>query len=79
VANLHRNEGVKLFATFANTIAASVLTIGVFTPLGVMVYGTAEMKAEPFKILGSALICIGIAMLLHLTAQRILRNLQDTP
>jgi hypothetical protein len=78
MANLHRNEGLKLAAGYLNTLAAAVLTIGVFTPLGIQIYGSAVLQGGE-SLPAMVAICIGSSIVLHWAAQLVLFLLKDTP
>jgi hypothetical protein len=45
IADQIRNEHIKLFANWCNTIAAGIVAVGVFTPLAVQLYGIGGQRA----------------------------------
>ncbi len=73
-----RNEHIKLFANWCNTIAAGIITVGVFTPLAVQLYGIGgQLKnADVLNYLGW--VCILAAVALHLLAQWALEALDES-
>jgi hypothetical protein len=79
VANLKRNEAVKLFASAFNTLATSVMTVGILTPIGTQIYNGA-LRADSNEVGTYMAICIIGALVLHCLAQVILLiGLRDTP
>lgn len=78
MSNLIRNERVRLIASLLNSGTMAVVTVGVFTPLAVSVYGIGE-PLRNIGFLGSfSLICIGVAIALHLLAHLVLEGLDDS-
>ena len=76
--NLIRNERVKLVANLLNAEAMAVITVGVFTPLAVSVYGIGEPPTN-IGFLGSlSVVCIGVAIALLLLADLVLEGLDDS-
>jgi hypothetical protein len=78
MSNLVRNERVKLVAHVLNAGATAVLTVGVFTPLAVSVYGTGEPLKNIGFLRNLSLVCIGVAVALHLLAHLVLEGLDDS-
>jgi hypothetical protein len=60
------NERIKLFASWCNTIAASIITVGVFTPLAINIYGLGEPPKNAELLAGLPWVCICAAVALHL-------------
>jgi hypothetical protein len=71
-----RNERIKLFCSWCNTIAASIITVGVFTPLALKIYGIGEVK-NPQLLAGLPWVCIVASGILHLAGQWTLEQLDD--
>jgi hypothetical protein len=78
MANLINNERVKLFANWANTVATAMLTVGVFTPVALKVYGIGEPPKNDILLEWLPIVCICAAIALHLGGQLILDLLVDT-
>jgi hypothetical protein len=70
------NEVLKLTATLINTVASSVVTIGTLVPIGQLVYGILPNTIESGLVYGSAIICIGIGLGIHLASHLVLKGLQ---
>jgi O-phosphoseryl-tRNA(Cys) synthetase len=78
MSNLIRNERVKLVAGLLNAGAMAVVTVGVFTPLALSVYGIGE-PPKNIRFLGVlSLVCIGVSVALHLLAHLVLEGLDDS-
>jgi hypothetical protein len=75
--DLIRNERIKLFSSWCNTIAASIITVGVFTPLALKIYGFGEPPKNADLLAGLPLVCIGAAIILHFGGQWALEYLDD--
>ncbi len=71
-----RNERLKLVATWANTIATAVITVGTFLPTAQFIYGILPAGADQGLIGIGAVICLGTGLILHLTGQWILGGLK---
>lgn len=71
-----RNERVKLFATFLNTVAAAAVVVGLFTP-----FSGAIFHGESVTLTGrgaaAVLFWAAFASLLHGAAQRVLGGLGE--
>jgi hypothetical protein len=78
MSNLIRNERVKLVANLLNAGAMAVVTVGVFTPLAVSVYGIGEPPRNIGFLANLSVICIGVALALHLLAHLVLEGLDDS-
>jgi hypothetical protein len=77
MANLINNERVTLFANWTNTVATAILTVGVFTPVAVEVYGIGEPPKNDILLAWLPIVCICAAIALHLGGQWILDLLVD--
>jgi hypothetical protein len=69
MADQIRNEHIKLFANWCNTIAVGIITVGVFTPLAVQLYGIGEQLKRADLLNYLAWICVLAAVALHSIAQ----------
>jgi len=78
VPNLIRNERIKLVASLLNAGAMAVITVGVFTPLAVSVYGIGEPPKNIGFLGNLSVVCIGSAIALHLIAHLVLEGLDDS-
>jgi hypothetical protein len=74
--DLVRTEQYKLFASLMNTFAGATVTVGVFTPLAVTIYGIGEPPKNIYLLNGLPLICMGIALGLHIIGQLALKRLE---
>jgi hypothetical protein len=65
LAYLVRNEHIKLFASWCNSISAALITVGILTPIAVRLYGSDV--TDPNRWTGSDLflICFVIAIYIH--------------
>jgi hypothetical protein len=75
--DLIRNERIKLFSSWCNTIAASIITVGVFTPLALKIYGYGEPARNVDLLADLPWVCICAAVALHLGGQWALEYLDD--
>jgi hypothetical protein len=78
MADQIRNEHIKLFCNWCNAIAAAIVTVGVFTPLAVRLYGLGEQHGNADIANGLFWVCIIAAVTLHLMAQWALEALDDS-
>lgn len=74
---IRRNERRKLSATLCNTIAAGLLTVGVFAPIVALVLQVENTRSSGFALFGTILIVSAIAGFLHLSGRRILERLEE--
>jgi hypothetical protein len=75
--DLIRNERLKLFSSWCNTIAASIITVGVFTPLALNIYGLGEPPKNEDLLAYLPWVCICAAIFLHFGGQMALEYLDD--
>jgi hypothetical protein len=78
MSNLIRNERVKLVAGLLHAGAMAVVTVGVFTPLTLSVYGIGEPPKNIRFLEVLSLVCIGVSVALHLLAHLVLEGLDDS-
>jgi hypothetical protein len=71
-----QTEQTKLFANLLNAVAVSVSTVGVFTPTAIIVYGIGEPPKNASFLSGLVCVFLAFSLLLHILAQRVLRNLE---
>ena len=78
VSNTVENERWKYLATFFNTVAAASIAVGIITPTsGILAKGPGAItEVDAFVYGGFALIWLGVAGALHLSAQCVLGNLR---
>ena len=76
MSDLIRTEQYKLFASLMNTFAGAIVTVGVFTPLAVTIYGIGEPPKNSDLFNGLPFICMGIALGLHIVGQLALARLE---
>lgn len=72
-----RNERLKFLANRFNAIATAILTVGVFTPLAIKLYGIGEPPKNNELLFYLPYICIVGAIILHLTGHWFLHGLDD--
>lgn len=65
------NEQIKLTATFANGCAVALIAIGTLAP-----WLTGQPRAEIGNLAIQSLVCLSVAIALHLWARRFLRRLK---
>jgi len=78
MADLRRNEHAKLAANWCNTLATAVVTVGILTPIAARLYGLAALKTDHLNESDLFVICVCVAVALHLTGQGMLELLRDT-
>lgn len=71
-----RNERLKLAATWMNTLATGIITVGTFIPSAQFVFGILPQGLDSGLIYGSGFGCVGAGILLHLIGQWILGHLE---
>lgn len=64
-----RNERLKLFATWCNTIATAIWTVGAFIPAAQFIYGILPAKIDETLVYGLGLGCMGLGIIIHLLGQ----------
>lgn len=64
-----RNERLKLFATWTNTIATGVLTVGTFIPVAQFVFQILPRDIDQGLLYGTGATCLGMSLLIHLAGQ----------
>ena len=74
MAHLRRNEHLKLFANCCNTVATTVFTLGILTPIAGKVF-----KAKPAMFMEEHIFfsCFGFAVASHLLGQWFITGLKD--
>lgn len=77
MSDLGKVERVKLLAALFNTLAAAVITIGVFGPLAAWVYGLSPVSVGTHILLSTPVICVCLAVVLHLFGQAMLTVLDE--
>lgn len=70
------NERVKLFASWMNTIATAIWTVGAFIPAGQFIYGLLPAGTDNALIYGLGVGCMGMGIFIHLSGQWILGYLE---
>jgi hypothetical protein len=71
-----RNERLKLFATWTNTISTGVLTVGCFIPVAQFLFQILPRDVDQSLVYGTGAACLGMAVLIHLAGQWTLGNLE---
>lgn len=64
-----RNEQRRLLANWFNTVAAAVISIGIFVPAGQEIFGFLPESTDPTLITGVIPICFAGSLFLHLAGQ----------
>lgn len=75
--SLIQNERTKLLASALNTAATSSFTVGVLAPLAAAFYDVGGRPIVIGSLLLGTVIWFGACVVLHLSAQRVLRNLRE--
>ena len=71
------NEAVKMRAGLLNSVAATCLSAGSVTPLGLLAFGTAPTHLRLwFWVVGSAML-FAVGFGLHFRALRLLKGLRE--
>ena len=71
-----RNESIKLSANWANMLANTIVSVGVFIPILNAVYGILPNALDPILVYGSAPICLAAGWGIHIAGQWLLRGLR---
>jgi hypothetical protein len=72
MAYLRRNEHLKLLATWCNTLATAVLTVGLLSPIAekfIKFDPKAPLDPNAWNSADMFLVCFMIAVILHLVGQ----------
>jgi hypothetical protein len=77
MSNLGKIESLKLAANFANGLAIALITVGVFGPVAALIYGSAAIAVEADLLWQLPLVCICLAIGLHLAGQWFLTVLDE--
>lgn len=73
--HLRRNEHLKLLANCCNTLATTVFSLGILTPIGVKIWGSPTPAAfNEVEIFAS---CLLLAVASHLIGQWAITGLMD--
>lgn len=76
--SLIHNERLKLTANALNTAAGSSFTVGVLAPLVAAFYDVSgAYKVAVWKIVLGAVVWLSTAVVLHLSARRVLGSLKE--
>ncbi len=75
--NLVRNETLKLQANALDRISTAFVTVGVLAPIAAAIYNAGTSALALPLVVGSALVCILIAFILHWSARSMLRGLRQ--
>jgi hypothetical protein len=74
---IRRNERRKLSATFCNTLAAGLLTVGVFAPNVALVFRAENARVDSVALMGMMATVIVMASSLHYCGRYILEGLEE--
>lgn len=69
------NEQTRLLATLLNTVAGSLVTTGVLTPVAGFLLGTGTTHVGPWELLVAFLVTLTLAAGAHFEARRTLGRL----
>jgi hypothetical protein len=70
-------ERIKLLANWCNNLSTALVTVGVFTPASVVIYGIGDPPKNAVFLAILPLVCILAALALHLSAQWFLNALDE--
>lgn len=68
---------VQLLADFINNIAGNLIAVGTLGPLVGYVFLSSDTRPSLWLLIGIALICFGMAIILYLWASSALKVLDD--
>jgi hypothetical protein len=71
-----RNETIKFSANWANMLANTIMSVGVFVPIFNLLYGILPNTAHPALVYGSTPVCFGAGCGIHLARKWLLRGLR---
>ena len=74
MAHLRRNEHLKLFANCCNTLATTVVSLGILTPLAGRIW---ESKTLPYGETQIFVACLVFGIATHLLGQWSITGLKD--
>jgi hypothetical protein len=77
LANLIRNERLKLTANWLNAISTAVMAAGVLGPGAYVLLDLGTKKLDPIYTLRAVLICVVVSVALHAIGRAFLGELQD--
>uniref|UniRef100_Q07TB1 Uncharacterized protein n=1 Tax=Rhodopseudomonas palustris (strain BisA53) TaxID=316055 RepID=Q07TB1_RHOP5 len=72
-----RIEAFKLAANWFNTVSAGLITVGVFTPTAIWVYGIGDEPRNSFLFTSLPVVCICGSFALHLMGQWFILKLSN--
>jgi hypothetical protein len=72
-----RNEQRKLTATWCNTVATGLLTVGVFAPVAALILGVRDTQANVTAVGLLLLVTPMVAIMLHLVGRRVLERIEE--
>jgi hypothetical protein len=75
--SLVHNERTKLTATWLNTMAAALVTAGIFAPVAAMAYGISDLRADAMITAFVMFGCLGCGLLLHWAGRAALGRLRE--
>ena len=75
-AKLINNERAKLTATYLNGLAVAVFAVGGLAPVFSTLYGSTSLGVPLYVLTCSSTLCWVASGVLHLTARRLLRELE---
>lgn len=77
MSKLVDNERLKLTATWLNTLATAIFTVGGFGPIVSYGFGLVPESIERITVFAAAGTCLVVATTLHLVARGILGGLSE--
>jgi hypothetical protein len=77
MTKLVENERLKLTATWLNTLATAIFTVGGFGPIVSYGFGLVPGSIDRFTVIAAAGTCLVVATAIHLVARDILGGLNE--
>ncbi|MET0968931.1 MAG: hypothetical protein ABWY18_07000 [Tardiphaga sp.] len=77
IETVRRNERRKLSATLCNTVAAGLLTVGVFAPTVALVLHVEDARNSTITLIGLFVVALTISAAFHLGGRQILERLEE--
>lgn len=77
IETIRRNERHKLSASLCNTLAAGLLTVGVFAPIVALVLCVESTQGSVYALIATIATAVVIAGFLHFCGRHILGRLEE--
>ncbi|HLG82391.1 MAG TPA: hypothetical protein VKY22_15355 [Bradyrhizobium sp.] len=71
-----RNEHLKLVANWGNTLAAGIVTAGVFVPAAQEIFNILPAGTDNGLVVGVGIVCLAVGLGIHMVAHLFLGGLR---